>query len=148
MKKLGWLWALGIGGVIVLAIVMAGELGQKNPAMVRGKVVLSDTLKPAAEGARVLFLIVSPTDTPMPYGAFRKTVGDKPEGVIFEFALTYDNLQRMREDLPWPAQFKLKARLDRDGVAGPDQPGDLVGEVAPLAPGATDVEVKIDRLVN
>lgn len=148
MKRLGWLWIVGIGAVIVLAIFMAGEMGQKNPVMARGRVVLADALRPAANNAKVLFLVVSPTDAPMPYGAFRKTISPIPDGVIFEFALTYDNLQRMREDLAWPQQFKLKARLDQDGIAGPDQPGDLVGEVSPLAPGATDIEIVINRLVN
>lgn len=147
MKRLGWLWAVGIGSVIVLAIVTASQLGQTNPAMARGRVVLADELKSAASDIHTLFLIVSPTDMPMPYGAFRKTVGDVAPGVIYEFALTYDNLQRMRMDLPWPEPFKLKARLDRDGVAGPDQPGDLVGELAPLSPGAQDLEVRITKLV-
>lgn len=147
MKRLGWLWAVGIGSVLVLAVVMAGQLGQTNPAMVRGRVVLSDELKSAATGIETLFLIVSPTDMPMPYGAFRKKLGDIAPGVVYEFALTYDNLQRMRMDLPWPEPFKIKARLDRDGVAGPDQPGDLVGEVTSLTPGAKDVQIEISRLV-
>ena len=102
MKRLGWLWAAGIIAIMVLAVIMARETGQKVPVMARGRVVLSDSLKSAAEGAPVLFLIVTPTNSPMPYGAFRKTLGTNLEGVIFEFLLTQENLQRMREDLPWP----------------------------------------------
>ena len=53
----------------------------------------------------------------------------------------------MGED-EWPAQFKLKARLDQDGSAGPDQPGDIVGEVFPVTLGQSDIEIRLSRKVE
>lgn len=148
MKRLGWLWFVAIGAALVLGIVVAGRMGSTNPAMVRGRVVLAPEVAPAARGVRTLYLIVSPSERPMPFGAFRKSLGADPEGEVYEFALTLDNLQRMRMDEPWPESFKVKARLDRDGAAGPDQLGDLVGEVTGLTPGAKDVVVNIGRVIE
>src|SRR4051812_21123893 len=129
MKKIGWFWLIGIGGVLAIAIFAAGQMGETNAAVARGRVVLADDLRQAAKGVHTLFIIVSALDSPMPYGAYRHTISGDPEGELERFALTNDNLQRMRPQEPWPEQFKLKARLDRDGTAGPDQPGDLVGEL-------------------
>jgi len=46
-----------------------------------------------------------------------------------------------------PEYFKLKARLDRDGQAGPDQSGDLVGEVVGVKRGQRGIEIQISRIV-
>lgn len=148
MKKLTLIGVLAIVVVIVIAVVTAGQMGETNHAMVRGKVVLAPDLKGKTTGAETLFIIVGYPDRPMPYGAFKKTVGGNLEGTIYEFALTNDNLQRMMPDQAWPAQFKLKARLDRDGIAGADQPGDLVGEVFPVSPGSEGVEIVINRVID
>jgi len=147
MKKLGW-WGLGAGIVILLAaIVTAGQMGETSHSFARGSVVISDELAASAQGVRTLFIIATGPDRPMPLGAFRKTLGSDAKGEFYEFVLTKDNMQRMMGDEPWPETFKLKARLDGDGTAGPDQPGDLVGEVYPVKLGDEGVTIRINRLV-
>ncbi|MBM4250701.1 MAG: hypothetical protein FJ146_01890 [Deltaproteobacteria bacterium] len=147
MKKLGW-WGLG-GGVVILlaAIVTAGQMGETSHAFARGSVVIGEELVASARGVQTLFIIATGPDRPMPLGAFRKTLGTDAQGEFYEFVLTKDNMQRMMGDEPWPDTFKLKARLDVDGTAGPDQPGDLVGEVYPVRLGDEGVTIKINRLI-
>lgn len=146
MKKLGIIGAIVIGFAIALAMLQAGKMGQTSQAYARGRVILADELKDPARDLKTLFIIASPLDMPMPLGALRKTVSE-PSGVIYEFVLTNESMRRMQENQPFPAEFKLKARLDRDGLAGPDQPGDLVGEVKPVKLGAEGVEIRIDRMI-
>jgi cytochrome c-type biogenesis protein CcmH len=42
----------------------------------------------------------------------------------------------------------LVARLDRDGQAGPAQPGDIEGQYAknPTLPGGRDLEITLDKV--
>lgn len=148
MKKLSW-WGLGAGIVILIgAILTAGQMGETSHAFARGSVIISDELAASAKGVRTLFIIASGPDRPMPLGAFRKTLGADAAGEFYEFVLTKDNMQRMMGEEAWPETFKLKARLDVDGGAGPDQPGDLVGEVYPVKLGDEGVTIKIGRLVT
>jgi len=148
MKKPMLFAILGLVIVIAIAIGTAGKMGDTSKAHARGKVVLDDSLRDAAKDIKTLYLIVGHTETPMPFGALRKGLSDPPQGEVYEFVLTTDRVQRMREDLPWPDPFKLKARLDRDGAAGPDQPGDLVGEIASVKDGSEGLVVRIDRVVE
>jgi hypothetical protein len=148
VKKLGIVFALAILIVIGVAVGTAGKMGETSHAYARGRVVLDDKLKDKAQSIETLFLIVGYPDRPMPYGAQRKKMSPPLEGELYEFVLTTDSLQRMMEAAPWPDHFKIKARLDRDGSAGPDQPGDLTGEVTGLSPGVEGVEIKIDHEVQ
>ena len=38
--------------------------------------------------------------------------------------------------------MRIKARLDKDGSAGMDQPGDLTGEIKPVAVGSKGLRLK------
>ena len=131
----------------MIAAVTAGQMGETSHAFARGKVSISEQLVGVAAGTRTLFIIASGPDRPMPLGAFKKTLGSDAKGAFYDFVLTKENTQRMMSDEAWPDTFKLKARLDKDGLAGPDQPGDLVGEVFPVTVGAEGIEIRIERLI-
>ena len=72
--------------------------------------------------------------------------------MIFEYVVAL-NLRFSRERIPCvftrrtTEDFKIKARLDRDGQAGPDQPGYLVDKFWRLKQGAKDLVIKIDRQI-
>ena len=53
----------------------------------------------------------------------------------------------MRENIPPPKKMRVKVRLDKDGVAGRDQPGDIVGQVEHIVFGADNVNVKLETKV-
>lgn len=151
MKKIGLVAGLALIGIIVIAVVMAGQMGETNRAFAKGQVVLDDAIKEQAQGIGTLFIIASGPDRPMPLGALRKSITGAVEGVVYDFVLTKDNLQLMSgNDMgpTLPEQFKLKARLDKDGLAGPDQPGDVVGEVALVQRGQDGIEIRLNRVVE
>jgi hypothetical protein len=148
MKKVGLIVGVGIVVVIIIAAVMAGQMGETSHAFARGKIVLDESLIGDAGRASTLYIIISGNDRPMPYGAYRRTIKPPTSTDVFEFALTRDNIQAMMDMTTWPPEVKLKARLDMDGVAGPDQPGDLVGELYPVALGSKDLVLKIDRKIQ
>ena len=135
--------------ILVITIAMAGKMGKTSPAFARGEVILDESLVEKAQNAQALFLTVFDQNQPMPpYGALRKTLDRPIETGLYSFILTYDRIQRMREDLAWPETFRIKARLDMDGIAGPDQPGDLTGELSGLARGVEGLRLIIDNEVN
>ena len=41
--------------------------------------------------------------------------------------------------------LKVKARLDKDGSAGPDQPGDIVGMSQVVKRGSTNIKIVLDQ---
>jgi hypothetical protein len=149
MKHLGLIGGAGILLIIVIAAVTAGQMGETSHAYARGQVVLGDAVAEKAEGIQTLFIIAAGMDRPMPLGALKKTLsGDGKAGVIYDFVLTNESMMRMDPNGQFPDEFKLKARLDRDGTAGPDQPGDLVGEVNPVMIGDSGVVITIDKVVE
>ena len=149
MKNLGLWVGLGIVLVVVVAIFSAGKMGETSHAFARGKVVLADELASNAAGIRTLYITVFDQDRPMPpYGAMRKTLTEDPRGEVYEFAITQERLQVMMEGAPWPKTARIKARLDRDGLGGIDQPGDLVGEISSVRHGDSDLVITIAQMVE
>lgn len=79
-------------------------------------------------GIRTLFIILYDADNPMPrpYGAMKVDLKADASGSVFKGDLTTENVQAMGGG-PVPKNLRIKARLDKDGSAGKDQAGDLVG---------------------
>lgn len=149
MKKLGPILVVGIAVVIVIAIVMAGRMGKTSATHAAGTVVVSDDLVDEAKSIKTLFITVFDINQPRPpYGAMRQTVEVSADGTVTDFVLTKERVQRMQPQKPWPKEFRLKARLDQDGSAGMDRPGDLVGELPSVSAGATGLTLKINHKVK
>lgn len=94
------------------------------------EVTVEDKVAKTAAGVRTLYVIVydSESKMPMPYGAMKVDLKADAKGSIFKGDLTTANVQRMNPQAPFPKTIRLKARLDKDGNAGMDQPGDVVGK--------------------
>ncbi|TWW12794.1 hypothetical protein E3A20_00290 [Planctomyces bekefii] len=150
MKKVGLIIGIGLVGIVGVAIMTAGQMGETNHAFARGKVVLDESVRDRSQGFRTLFIIALGKDRPMPLGAFRKSIDGELKGELYEFVLTKDSLQLMPGAMgaDFPDEFKLKARLDQDGSAGPDQPGDVVGEIESVKKGSEGLELRINRVVE
>lgn len=149
MKKVH-IWAIAVFILAIIgAIATAALLGERSPIIAAGTIEITDELVGDAKGLSELFIIVydEKSQQPMPYGALRYRLDTPPEGEFFTFVITPDNLQRMIPDAPIPESIRLKARLDVDGRAGLDQPGDLVGEISQTASGSSGVSLKIDRKI-
>jgi hypothetical protein len=147
-----WMMA-GFLGVLSIAIYMAVITGQKSPLYASGIVEISPELVPAAKGMRTLFLVALPpaeSGMRMPIGAARFSVSQDASGRFVHFALTPETMQVMPGSASggMPAQFRLKARLDADGTAGMDQPGDLVGELESVTTGSRNLVITINRVAS
>ena len=147
MKKVH-IWAIAVlalafGG----AIFAAFQFGEKTPVIAAGQIEISPELNIDARELSDLFIVIYDQENPapMPYGAIRYQLEKPAEGKFFDFVITKDNLQIMQPDLPLPKTLRIKARLDVDGRAGLDQPGDLVGETSNIETGSRSVSVKIDH---
>ena len=136
----------------VVGIMTALNMGQKSPAFARGHIQLPATLSAEAADIGTLFVVVYDANSPMPmpYGAMKERLRGPIEAGqdwSFDFLITKEKLQVMNPMSPEPKTMRLKVRLDRDGVAGPDQPGDLTGEVEGVNFGSEGVEITIDQVV-
>ncbi len=149
MKRLNLWIFVGLFLVIGLALVLAMNMGEKSPIFASGTIQISDDVAPHAKAIKTLYLIIydAGSEMPMPYGAVREILADGATGEI-AFLITQEKLQVMNEARPRPQMLRIKARLDLDGVAGMDQVGDLVGEVAGVPFGATDVRFAIDKRIG
>jgi hypothetical protein len=54
----------------------------------------------------------------------------------------------MNPNAPLPEKIRIKARLDRDGIGGQDQNGDLTGELSDVAIGSKDIILQINKKTN
>ena len=112
-----------------------------------GKVTLAKTLTDKAKGIRTLFISVydAASTMPMPYGASKAEITKDAAGEFYTFKITRDNLMIMAGEATPPTKINLKFKLDKDGGAGRDAPGDLVGEVKGVQWGSKGIAVAIDK---
>ena len=102
---------------------------------------LADQVRPTD----VLFVIVRrPGGTPRPVAA--KRIENPKFPVPFEIT----NADVMVQGSELRGMVDVMARLDRDGQAGPAQPGDIEGRYAknPTLPGGRDLEIILDTVKN
>ncbi len=149
MKRIAWLGGLIFFVIIGFALYSAMDTGVKSPILAEGTIELTPELAGSAQGITTLFIIINDADSPrpMPYGAVKEHLSadfTQP----FTFTLTREKMTMMNPDAPLPQNMRLKARLDRDGVAGVDQPGDLVGIVDGVKFGGSGVTLRIDRRIE
>ncbi len=149
MKKVA-LW----GGVIfvlilALALFMASKFGEKSQLYAAGQISIDSSLEQDASGLRILFISVYDMDSqmPMPYGAVRERLSTDAKGEFFEFFLTKESLRVMNPNAPLPKRLKIKARIDVDGVGGPAQSGDLLGEAQNISLGSKGVRIVINNKI-
>jgi cytochrome c-type biogenesis protein CcmH len=90
-----------------------------------------------------LFVIVRrPSGPPRPLAAVRI------EHPKFPQAFEITNADVMMKGSELKGMVSVVARLDKDGVAGPAEPGDIEGEFAknPTMAGAKDIEIVLNRV--
>ena len=147
MKKIVLFAVLGLVAVAGIAIFSASEHGEKSPFFARGNIELDPSLVEDADGISTLYVVVYDMDSPMPmpYGAMKERLDSSATaGVFFPLTITKEKLRVMNPNRPVPQRMRLKARLDKDGNAGMDQPGDLTGEISGINFGESNVTILIN----
>jgi cytochrome c-type biogenesis protein CcmH len=141
---------LGLAGTIIGLAALAAWLGlahscdpQGGEGVIAGKVLISPALADQVRSTDVLFVIVKrPGGTPRPVAAKRI---DSPQ---FPATFEITNADVMVQGSELRGMVDVIARLDRDGQAGPAQPGDIEGRYAnnPTLPGGRDLEIILDTV--
>ena len=134
-------------GIVLLAGVAAwqGILhgGKETAGSITGTVTIDPSVASKMAPTDVLFVIVRrPSGPPRPIAALRIEHPKFPQS----FEVT--NADVMVQGSELRGMVVVLARLDKDGSAGPAQPGDIEGEFAknPTMAGAKDVEIVLNRI--
>jgi hypothetical protein len=146
MKGLKWIGLIVVLAAVGIGLMAALDMGEKSPLFVSGEILVAEPLRSDATGSETLFIIVydEASPMPMPFGAQKERV-PKDLSQPIPFLVTKEALRMMNPDAPSPKSMRVKVRIDRDGVAGPDQPGDLTGEATGVAFGTRDQTIEIKR---
>jgi cytochrome c-type biogenesis protein CcmH len=110
---------------------------------VSGTVDLAAPLRARASPDDTVFVFARAAEGPrMPLALMRRQVRDLP------LTFTLDDSMAMAPGatLSGAARVVVGARISKSGQAMP-QPGDLEGVSAPVAPGARDLRITIDRAI-
>lgn len=143
-----WLVPILVVLLIGIGMVFIQKTGVQSSIIARGQILLDPSLIDEAQGIQTLFITLYENDAEgmMPYGGIKYQVSRIEEKVL-DFTLTKDNLQVMNPGVPFPKILRIKARLDRAGQAGPDKPGDFVGEQRDVPLGAEQVSIQINKKI-
>lgn len=136
------------GGVIVLAGIAAwiglahGCEEPKGQGVIAGQVKIAPALASQVSPTDVLFVIVR-----RPQGPPRPIAVKRIDGPRFPVSFEITNDDVMVEGSELKGMVELVVRLDKDGRAGPPQPGDLEGrfDKNPTLVGGRDLEITIDK---
>jgi cytochrome c-type biogenesis protein CcmH len=140
---------IGMAGGIILLAGIAAWMGLAHGCeQSAGKGVVAGVVKIAPDLARkvgpsdVLFIIVR-----RPQGVPRPLAVKRVEGPQFPVPFEITNQDVMVEGSELRGMVDVLARIDRDGKAGPPQPGDLEGQSPknPMLVGSREVEIVIDK---
>lgn len=134
-------------GIIVLAGVaawlgLAHGCEKAGSSVITGQVLVDPKLVDQLRPSDVLFIIVRrPQGPPRPIAVKRI---DTPR---FPVSFEISNADVMVEGSELRGMVNVVARLDRDGQAGPPQPGDLEGEFEknPTLVGARNIQIVIEK---
>jgi cytochrome c-type biogenesis protein CcmH len=142
--------SIGMAGSVIGLAAIAAWLGlahscdpQSGEPVIAGKVMIASELANQVRPTDVLFVIVRrPGGTPRPVAAKRI------ESPVFPVPFEITNADVMVQGSELRGMVDVIARLDRDGQAGPAQPGDIEGRYAknPTLPGGKDFEIVLDAV--
>lgn len=121
---------------------------QDDVFLASGTISLDSKLEEKAKGIRTLFVTIfnAESSQPVPYGSQKIDLKKDAKGQFAEFNLTTGNIARMQASAGKTLmKMRIKARLDKDGSAGVDQPGDLIGVIDNIDVGAKNLKLMINQ---
>lgn len=132
-----------------LAVVVGTGCYKKSeppkPATISGTVTVSPELAKDVTPQHILFLVVRPADAP-PFGP--PVAAHKMTNLTFPVQYSVSQKDVFFEGVTLEGKVNVYAKLDKDGNAGPPEPGDLEGEFKgnPVMVGATGVDIVVDKI--
>lgn len=149
-RKNKWIVPVAVIAFVAIFVFIANNMADKPVVYAKGNIVLDDALIEKAGVFSTMFIVVYDADNPMPmpYGAIRERIRPPHQKEVAPLIITPSKLEVMRPGSPFPMNIRIKVRLDRDGQGGPDQPGDLVGQIERIAAGSEDVKLVISQEIK
>lgn len=136
--------AAGGAPAATVADQAGGSGGAAAAGAVRGRLTLAPALAAQARPEDTVYVFARAAQgSPMPLAILRKQVKDLP----LDFTLDDDMAMSPATRLSKATQVVVVARVSRSGNAMP-QPGDLQGQSAPVAPGASGLQVQIGEVLR
>ncbi len=141
---------IGMAGGIILLAGLAAWMGlahgceaPSGAGVMAGRVTIAPELAGRVADTDVLFVIVRRPEGPRRPLAVKRI--DRPQFPV-EFEITKRDVMLQGTELK--GMVEVLARLDKDGSAGPPQPGDLEGrfERNPTLVGGRDIEIRIESV--
>lgn len=123
------------------ATSMGASSLEGSTLLASGTIEVAPALLDRSKQIGILFVMLRSSAGGPPYAVVRLENPRTGEPIPFE--LTGENV--MAQGVPLPSDARVVVRFDADGSAGPEAPGDLVGEVAVSAPGTSGLKVMVDR---
>jgi cytochrome c-type biogenesis protein CcmH len=142
--------AIGMASGIIGLAAIAAWLGlahtcdpKGGEGVIAGQVLIAPTLADQVRPTDVLFVIVR-----RPGGMPRPIAAKRIENPKFPVPFEITNADVMMQGSELRGMVDVIARLDRDGQAGPAQPGDIEGRYTknPTLPGGRDLEIVLDKV--
>jgi len=132
------------GGQPVMASKNAPPPTTVSAAAIRGHVEIAGSLKALTSPDDIVFILArADGGSPMPLAAKRLKVADLP----LDFTLDDSDALSPQNKISGAKAIKVEARVAKGGDAK-SRPGDLVGSVGPVKPGAKGLTIKIDNVVQ
>lgn len=137
--------ALVLAGVVLMTSKAA--LAEAPQVFADVEIKVATAVEKKGAGIRTLYITLydEASKAPMPYGAMKVDLKVDAKGTVYTGKLDDTNVMIMGGG-DAPKTMRIKARLDKDGSAGTDAPGDLVGNATGVKPG-TKVTISIDKAI-
>jgi cytochrome c-type biogenesis protein CcmH len=144
MRSLGMAAAvIGLAGLAAWMGLAHGCEAPHTGGVIAGRVSIDPKLSDKVSPTDVLFVIVR-----RPEGPPRPVAVKRIESPRFPLSFEITNKDVMVQGAELKGMVNVLARLDKDGRAGPPQPGDLEGEFEknPTLVGGTNIEIVINKI--
>jgi cytochrome c-type biogenesis protein CcmH len=144
VRSLVLVFALSATAVVVGAGCSKKDEAPK-PATISGSITVAPELAKDITPEHILFIVVRPADAP-PFGP--PVAAHKMTNLTFPVQYTVSQKDVFFEGVTLEGKVNVYAKLDKDGNAGPPEPGDLEGEFKgnPVMVGATGVDIVVDKI--
>jgi cytochrome c-type biogenesis protein CcmH len=115
------------------------------PPSISGAVTVAPDLAKDLTPQHILFIVVRAADAP-PFGP--PIAAHRMTDLTFPVQYTVTQKDVFFEGVTLEGKVNVYAKLDKDGNAGPPEPGDLEGEHKgnPVMVGATGVDIVVDKV--
>lgn len=125
---------------VTIGHAIPGDIQDGSAGAISGAITIASELSARLTGSEAVYIMLRPLDGGAPLAVQRA------DRLQFPMSYTLTSANRMAQDGELPGEVSVVVRVDRDGIAGSPEAGDMEGSVARVTIGQTDVDVVIDKI--